>query len=197
MGLTGPDVSEPEEHLAPMIEQFNREGKAPFAMRMAVPADYEAAVPARADWPVFKGELNPIFQGTYSSRIELKSWMRIDEQKILTAEKLGALAACMGFARRSGCDLECVGAGALQRDARPGVGRHDRSRLRRHRPKLRVLTASGRTRSLTPNGMSSPRRSTPEGREHRSSCSTPWDGRDPTLSRLMRDSAKGASSNRS
>ena len=65
-------------------------------MRMAVPADYEAAVPARADWPVFKGELNPIFQGTYSSRIELKSWMRIEEQKILTAEKLGALAAWLG-----------------------------------------------------------------------------------------------------
>ena len=96
VALTGPDVSEPEEHLAPMIEQFNREAKAPFLMRMAVPADYEAAVPARADWPVFKGELNPIFQGTYSSRIELKSWMRIDEQKILTAEKLSALAAWLG-----------------------------------------------------------------------------------------------------
>jgi alpha-mannosidase len=96
VALTGPDVSEPEEHLAPMIELFNREGKAPFAMRMAVPADYEAAVPPRPDWPVFKGELNPIFQGTYSSRIELKSWMRIEEQKILTAEKLAALADCMG-----------------------------------------------------------------------------------------------------
>ena len=97
VALTGPDVSEPEEHLAPAIEQFNREGKAPFAMRMAVPADYEAAVPPRPDWPVFKGELNPIFQGTYSSRIELKSWMRIEEQKILTAEKLAALAECIGF----------------------------------------------------------------------------------------------------
>ncbi len=89
-------MSEPEEHLAPAIEQFNREGKAPFAMRMAVPADYEAAVPPRADWPVFKGELNPIFQGTYSSRIELKSWMRMEEQKILTAEKLSALGDYLG-----------------------------------------------------------------------------------------------------
>jgi alpha-mannosidase len=101
VGLTGPDVSEPEEHLAPMIEQFNRNPDAPFVMRMAVPADYEAAVPARADWPVFKGELNPIFQGTYSSRIELKSWMRIDEQKLLTAEKLSALAGNMALAAGS------------------------------------------------------------------------------------------------
>ena len=38
-----------------MIAQFNRDGKAPFTMRMAIPADYEAAVPARPDWPVFKG----------------------------------------------------------------------------------------------------------------------------------------------
>jgi alpha-mannosidase len=97
VALSGPDVSEPEEHLAPMIEQFNREGMARFAMRMAVPADYEAAVPPRADWPVFKGELNPIFQGTYSSRIELKSWMRLEEQRILTAEKLSTLADCMGI----------------------------------------------------------------------------------------------------
>jgi len=104
VGLTGPDVSEPEEHLAPRIEEFNRETKAPFAMRMAVPADYEAAFPTRADWPVFKGELNPIFQGTYSSRIELKSWMRTEEQKILTAEKLSALAAWLG----SPADLDSI-----------------------------------------------------------------------------------------
>ena len=34
--------------------------------------------------------MNPIFQGTYSSRIELKHWMRTDERLIATAEKLGA-----------------------------------------------------------------------------------------------------------
>jgi hypothetical protein len=43
-------------------------------------------VARRPDRPVFKGELNPIFQGTYSSRIELKVWMRTMEQKLLTAE---------------------------------------------------------------------------------------------------------------
>ncbi len=96
VGLTGPDVSEPEEHLASRIEEFNRDPSAPFSMRMAVPADYEKAAGDPARWPVFKGELNPIFQGIYSSRIELKAWMRVMEQKLLAAETLGALGAWMG-----------------------------------------------------------------------------------------------------
>jgi len=45
---------------------------------------------------VFRGELNPIFQGTYSSRIELKAWMRVMERKLVTAETLGALAHWLG-----------------------------------------------------------------------------------------------------
>jgi alpha-mannosidase len=95
-GLSGPDVAEPEAQLAPRVEEFDRDGLAPFAMRMAVPADFEAAIAGRTDRPVFKGELNPIFQGTYSSRIELKAWMRLMERQLLTAEKLSALAAWLG-----------------------------------------------------------------------------------------------------
>jgi len=96
VGLAGADVSEPEEYLAARIEELNREGKAPFTMRLAVPAEYEAATSDRRDWPVFRGELNPIFQGTYSSRIELKNWMRLLERQLLTAEKLAALAGWLG-----------------------------------------------------------------------------------------------------
>jgi alpha-mannosidase len=96
VGLSGVDVSEPEEHLVARIEEFNRDPKAPFTMKMAVPADYEAAVAGRTDLPVFKGELNPIFQGIYSSRIELKGWMRQLEQKLLTAEKLSAIGTLLG-----------------------------------------------------------------------------------------------------
>ena len=101
VGLAGADVSEPEEYLAPRIEELNRDGKAPFSMRLAVPSEYEAATSERSGWPVFKGELNPIFQGTYSSRIELKAWMRLLERQLLTAEKLGALATWLGSAADS------------------------------------------------------------------------------------------------
>jgi alpha-mannosidase len=96
VGLSGPDVALPEEQLAPRVEEFNRDPQAPFAMRMAVPADFEAAIAGRTDRPVFKGELNPIFQGIYSSRIELKAWMRLMERLLLTAEKLSAIAAWLG-----------------------------------------------------------------------------------------------------
>jgi alpha-mannosidase len=96
VGLAGADVVEPEEHLVPNVEEFNRDAKAPFMMKMAVPSDYEAVVARRGDRPVFKGELNPIFQGIYSSRIELKGWMRLMERQLLTAEKLSTLAAWLG-----------------------------------------------------------------------------------------------------
>ena len=98
VGLAGADVSEPEEHLVPMIKAFNEQKDAPFQMRLAVPSEFEAVVTKRTDRPVFRGELNPIFQGTYSSRIELKTWMRTLEQKLVTAEKLGALGDA-GWAR--------------------------------------------------------------------------------------------------
>jgi alpha-mannosidase len=96
VGLAGVDVSEPEEHLAARVEEFNRDPEAPFAVRLAVPADFEAVISRRTDRPVWKGELNPIFQGTYSSRIELKSWMRLTERQLLTAEKLSTIAGLLG-----------------------------------------------------------------------------------------------------
>ncbi len=96
VGLSGADVSEPEEHLVPLVDTFNKDPRASFAIKMAVPADFEAVVARRSDRPVFKGELNPIFQGIYSSRIELKNWMRVMERQLLTAEKLSTIAAWLG-----------------------------------------------------------------------------------------------------
>ena len=69
----------------------------PLQLRIAVPADYEKVVAARPDRPVITGELNPIFQGTYSSRIELKQWTRELERLLATAEELGALCNWLGI----------------------------------------------------------------------------------------------------
>jgi alpha-mannosidase len=96
VGPSGADVSEPEEHLVPLVEAFNKDPNRPFTIKVAVPADFEAATAHRTDRTVFKGELNPIFQGIYSSRIELKQWMRTIERQLLAAEKLGVLAAWLG-----------------------------------------------------------------------------------------------------
>ena len=96
VGLAGVDVSEPEDYVPPLIEQFNDRPDAPFTIRCAVPTDFEAAVAKRPRAPVIGGDFNPIFQGTYSSRIELKQRTRDLERLLLTAEKLSALAEWLG-----------------------------------------------------------------------------------------------------
>lgn len=96
VGLCGADVSPPEVHLPSLVEAFNRLPEAPFELRLATPQEYEKAV-ARDELPVLRGELNPIFQGTYSSRIRLKQWMHDLETKLTTAEKLDALLTADGL----------------------------------------------------------------------------------------------------
>jgi alpha-mannosidase len=96
VGLAGVDVSEPELHVAGLVEQFNRQSSMPFNLRIGVPTDFEAVVAKRTDLPVITGERNPLFQGIYSSRIELKQRMREGERLLTTAEKFGALANCLG-----------------------------------------------------------------------------------------------------
>lgn len=96
VGLAGVDVSEPELYVPALVEQFDSNPKRSFELRIGVPTDFEAAVSRRQDLPVVKGERNPLFQGIYSSRIELKQRMRESERLLTTAEKFGTLAAWMG-----------------------------------------------------------------------------------------------------
>ena len=96
VGLAGADVSEPEEHVPALVEQFNGQPNAPFELRLAVPADFEALVARRSDRPIVRGDLNPIFQGVYSSRIELKQRTRELERLLTTDEKLGVLLGWLG-----------------------------------------------------------------------------------------------------
>ena len=95
LALAGVDVCEPEPHLAPMVKAYNEQPDAPLNLKLAVPSQFEKVISHRDDREVFKGELNPIFQGTYSSRIELKSWMRDMEARLTLAEKLAAIARCL------------------------------------------------------------------------------------------------------
>jgi alpha-mannosidase len=96
VGLAGADVSEPERYAPALVRQFNLDPSAPFAIRYSTPTEYEAVVARRPNPPVLEGDFNPIFQGTYSSRIELKQWTRNLEQLLLTAEKLDSLSDWLG-----------------------------------------------------------------------------------------------------
>jgi len=96
VGLAGVDVSEPEDYVPPLIAAFNRQPDGPFTIRSAVPSEFARVVARRAHQPVVTNDFNPIFQGTYSSRIELKQTTRNLERLLLTAEKLAALADWLG-----------------------------------------------------------------------------------------------------
>jgi alpha-mannosidase len=96
VGLAGVDVSDPEDYVPALVEQFNSSPKNPFVLRFGVPTDFEAVISNRTDLPIITGERNPLFQGIYSSRIELKQRMRETERLLTTAEKFGALANWLG-----------------------------------------------------------------------------------------------------
>ncbi len=96
-GPAGADVCAPEDHVPGLVEQFNDREDRPFRLQLAVPSEYEAAVAQRDEpRPVIGGELNPIFQGAYSSRIELKQWTRELEGALSTAETLGVRLEWLG-----------------------------------------------------------------------------------------------------
>jgi alpha-mannosidase len=96
VALAGADVISPEAELPQMVKAFNAQEKAPFTIRFGVPTEFEQVVSRRADRPVIGGELNPVFQGVYSTRIELKQWMREDERILSSSDALSALAGTFG-----------------------------------------------------------------------------------------------------
>ena len=91
--LAGADVSEPEPHLPALIAQLERSGSLPISIRFGLPSDYAALIAQhRPEREVVAGDMNPIFQGVYSTRIEVKQWMRELERTLTSAEKASVLA---------------------------------------------------------------------------------------------------------
>jgi alpha-mannosidase len=105
VAVAGADVSDPEEHLPVLVEKFNREA-ARFKIRFSTPAEFEALISKSASVkPTLTGDLNPVFQGIYSSRIELKQTIRKLERLLTAAEKFSVIAEWLGSpADRSGLD---------------------------------------------------------------------------------------------
>jgi len=100
LGLSGVDLGEPEPHVTALAEAFN-ENDPPFELVVATPAEFQAAFLAGVEperpLEVIRADLNPVFQGCYSSRIEVKQWNRELERLLTTVEKLDAVAAWLGL----------------------------------------------------------------------------------------------------
>ena len=101
LGLAGVDLGEPEPHLPALVEEFNRSASAPFEAVVATPDEFLAALrrslAAGRQLQVVSGDFNPIFQGCYSSRIEVKQANRDLERLLTTVEKCDCLASWLGL----------------------------------------------------------------------------------------------------
>ncbi|NQT92604.1 MAG: hypothetical protein HQ559_07580 [Lentisphaerae bacterium] len=96
-GFNGFDVAMPEEHIPGLVEEFNSHEDETIRLQIAVPSDYESASGERGmERPTVRGDLNPIFQGVYSSHIDIKQATRKVEQTLTAAEKLGAVLLALG-----------------------------------------------------------------------------------------------------
>src|SRR5580704_1626985 len=101
--FAGSDVSDRDETLPPNVDQWNRTNSEPFSIQLGTPSDFESLTVNRSERPVIVGDLNPVFQGVYSTRIELKRWMRDMERTLTSAEKASVLAG-----RTSTSDREAI-----------------------------------------------------------------------------------------
>jgi alpha-mannosidase len=102
--FAGGDVTDPDETLPVYVNQWNQNRAEPFSIQLGTPSDFEAL---RAQFPyqrpVIVGDLNPLFQGVYSTRIELKRWMRDMERTLTSAEKASVMTG-----RTSTLDREAI-----------------------------------------------------------------------------------------
>lgn len=96
VGLAGVDVSEPEDYVTPLIRQFNASPSSPFKIRFSVPTDFADVVARRKDHPTLSFDANPIFTGTFSSRVELHQITKGIEQTLLNAETFSAIDNWLG-----------------------------------------------------------------------------------------------------
>jgi alpha-mannosidase len=91
--LAGADVSEPEPQLPRLVAQLERSASLPFSVGFGLPSDYAALIARhRLAREIIAGDMNPVFQGVYSTRIEVKQWMRELERTLTSAEKADVLA---------------------------------------------------------------------------------------------------------
>lgn len=96
VGLAGADVSEPEDWAPPMVRHFNDEPNRPFTIRYAIPTDFANLVAKRTNLPIRNYDLNPIFTGTFSSRVENRQTAKELERDLTETEQFMAIGESLG-----------------------------------------------------------------------------------------------------
>lgn len=90
LSTIGGDFCPPHARDAEFVNAWNGAGRSP-RIQMAHPDTFIQALRRRTDLPVLKEDLNPLFQGTYASRIRLKQRNRACETLLYACELLDAV----------------------------------------------------------------------------------------------------------
>ena len=97
LSLCGRDLTAPKPFVPEFVRRFN-EGQHAYRLSFSTPGRFfEALRGAAPELETVSGDLNPIFQGCYSSRIEIKQQNRQLENLLFTAEQLAAFSSLHGY----------------------------------------------------------------------------------------------------
>jgi alpha-mannosidase len=101
MAPAGADLTPVEPHLLDMMDAYNR-SQSDVELLLATPSEYFKLLGAAPDFPTVTDDLNPVFQGCYSARIDVKQWNRALETLLMNGEKVDALAQSLGAESQAG-----------------------------------------------------------------------------------------------
>jgi alpha-mannosidase len=96
LAVSGADLSPVQPHVPRMFAEYNRTYD-DVEFVVSTPTEYFRRIKDMASFPVLEGDLNPVFQGTYSARIKIKQWNRRMETLLADAEWLDAAATLLGY----------------------------------------------------------------------------------------------------
>ncbi len=195
VGLVGRRrLASPRNTSSPRVEEFNRDPKAPFTMRMAVPADFEAAIAAPHRPARLQGRAQPDFPGDLQQPDRAQG-LDAAHGAAVAHRREAERARRPGWARppisaRSWAAWEPVLFNETHDLASGVMTDHvydDTIRSYEYSKRRADAIIDAKWDVLAVAG------STPAGRVRRSSSSTRWAGRARTSPRSISASAKGAS----
>src|SRR5205085_1410895 len=95
LAVSGADLSHVQPHVSRLFAEYNRTYD-DVEFVISTPTEYFEQIRGLADFPSLEGDLNPVFQGTYSARIAVKQWNRRLETLLADTEWLDAFDTLLG-----------------------------------------------------------------------------------------------------
>lgn len=95
LAVSGADLTHIQPHVTRIFEEYNKTYD-DIEFIVSTPKEYFDKVKGLVEFPVWEGDLNPVFQGCYSARIAVKQWNRKLETELVIAEMADAIAALLG-----------------------------------------------------------------------------------------------------